>query len=149
MTGGTIIRLIDVVLIILFGFLFITDYQAKSHLPLPQVAERKEEQRPEDEDVYRVIEIFRRVQVDAPYYWYGNTAGDERILRRVTQHDQLVETLRDELALHGDRLEIVIVPLSGARLRWVVDVYDICRALGIEQPIVRVERDYTHMTSRS
>ena len=149
MTGGTIIRLIDVVLIILFGFLFITDYQAKSHMPLPQVAESNEEQHPEDEDVYRVIEIFRRVQVDAPYYWYGNTAGDDRILRRVPHHDQLVDTLRDELTLHGARLKIVIVPLAGARLRWVVDAYDVCRALGIEQPIVRVDRDYTHMTSRS
>ncbi len=148
MTGGTIIRLIDVVLIILFGFLFITDYQAKSHVPLPQVREQQRPEPPPDEEVYRVIEVFRRTHADAPYYWYGNTAGEERILRRIAAPGALVELLRTELERHGERLRVVIVPLAGARTQWVVDVYDICRELGIERPIVRVDREYQHMTSR-
>lgn len=147
MKGGTIIRLIDVVLIILFGFLFISDYQAKSHVPLPEV--REGQPPPEAQTtVFRVIEIFERSEVDAPYYWFGNTSGDDRVLKRIVAPAVLEETLQEQWQTYGDRLQVVIVPLRGARIDWVVEAYDICRTVGLTQPVVRIDRDYVHMTSR-
>ena len=40
--GGTIIRLIDVVLIILIGFLGITDFEVQSQITLPSAVESGE-----------------------------------------------------------------------------------------------------------
>jgi biopolymer transport protein ExbD len=147
MTGGAVIRLIDVVLIILFGFLFIADYQEKSYVPLPRV-ETTEKIDPDDETVYRVLEIFRGSKTDAPYYWYGNTGGKDRVLRRIGSPQDLVLTLQKEVEMHGENLQVVIVPLAAAKVQWAIDAFDICRELGIQQPILRVERGYVHMTSR-
>lgn len=147
MTGGAIIRLIDVVLIILFGFLFITDYQEKSHVPLPRV-ETTEANDLDEEKVYRVLEIFRRGQVDQPYYWYGNTGGKNRMLRCLNGTGDLVAALEAEVAQYGERLQIVIVPLAAAKVQWAIDAFDICREVGAHRPILRIDRNYVHMTSR-
>lgn len=44
MTGGLIVRLIDVVLIILFGFIAISDIQVKRQIKLPGATDKQEEE---------------------------------------------------------------------------------------------------------
>lgn len=120
MTGSLMVRLIDVVLIILFGFLAISDIQIKRQIRLPEPG--KTEIEPETSQIgYLFVHI--------------NPAGDFvlTIDGRSPQHIGTLMELRPALREAAEELRkteqnplVVIDPDPDASMQSTVDVYDLC-----------------------
>ncbi len=120
MTGSLMVRLIDVVLIILFGFLSISDIQIKRQIRLPESG--KTENEPETSQIgYLFVHI--------------NPAGDFILTMdgRAPQTIGTLAELRPALRKAADELRetkenplVVIDPDPEASMQSTVNVYDLC-----------------------
>ena len=128
-SSGTIVRLIDVALNILFGFIVITDLTPKSQIKLPA---------PQDADVpkleqrydYLIVKIdpagnFRLEADDQPIGDFQNLADLETFLRQRGQQS----------ARAGRQTVVVIDPEETSILQRTVDVFDLCERNGIAKSI--------------
>ncbi len=129
MKGGMIIRLIDVVLIILFGFIGISDIQVKLQIKLPG-GEKKQQQENEKKDVMFWININKHGK-------YSLEIEDRTVLR-FARLPQLKKTLLREilpLKKKGKQIVVVINPDPGTKMQVMIDAYDLCEAAGIPKSI--------------
>ena len=121
MRGGMIIRLVDVVLILLFGFLAISDIQVKRQLRLPGPAE--------NETVEQVAEtVFLFVKID-PLDRYRLLLNDEELLAVAMDTEVLRGGLLDatrQIRQAGNQPVVIIDPDPQATVQRTISVFDIC-----------------------
>lgn len=145
MRGGMIIRLVDVVLILLFGFLAISDIQVKRQLRLPGPSE--------SETVQQASEtVFLFVKID-PADRYRLVLDDQELLA-VADVEVLRGGLLDasrQIREAGNQPVIIIDPDPQATVQRTISVFDICEeenlvksinmdlSLQTEQPLLNIQ----------
>lgn len=129
MTGGMIVRLIDVVFIILFGFIAISDIQMKRQIRLPGPLQEKKQQEQKD-----ILFIFVHVDTRGQF----TVKLEERKLFNTTSLSQLkVNLVKAVLAarIEGKSPVIIIDPDPDATMQRTIDVFDICEETGLPKSI--------------
>ncbi len=124
-TGGTLIRLIDVVFILLFGFISISEVSQKSKIELPTSAETP----PSNPDTEHVL--FVGINSEGHYL----IADESRALR--TPRD-LYSYLREEVSAaikSGDDLRVRIRSNWDTPIKFAMAAADICDNLNIQKGI--------------
>jgi biopolymer transport protein ExbD len=128
-SGGTIIRLIDVALNILFGFIVITDLQPKSQikLPSPQELEPPPVEQRYDYVIVKIDAVgeFRLEAEDQALGAFQTLSALETFLRQRGE-----ESARD-----GRQTIVVIDPEEASILQRTVDVFDLCERNGIAKSV--------------
>ncbi len=118
--GGLIIRLIDIAMIILFGFIAISDIQVRAQIKLPS---QQQEQTPlEEKDP---VLIFVKVDLEQGYV----IEQDENVLFATTNNNELESTLVNlfnQNKLIGQEMVVLIAPDEDSAIQHTVDVLDIC-----------------------
>ena len=116
--GGTIIRLIDVVLIILLGFLAITDIEIKSQIKLPSTFNSGQQE-------IKQHFIFLIVKGDS---LFEIVAGDMRIehIQGIGILEQFLIRLNNQHHQDLTQMVVVIEPDLETKIQTTVDVMDIC-----------------------
>lgn len=163
-TRGFLIRFIDIGLLVLFGFLMISDIEASSRVELAGAGEPADETRePASERSIVVVEVdadgsFLIGEMDGsegsvaadrdstprpPGAPEGDPAvsgpgGPGRDVVRVADPEALAEALRALAAEHEDagrRTLVLIEPHPASAVQRTVDVMDICDRLGLDKSL--------------
>ena len=126
---GFLIRFIDIGLIVLFGFVMISDIESLSQVELSQAAEAAET--PEDEAERAFVTV-----VIAPNgsFTLADPMGGGVLAAGVQDADVLSELLRRLKVEHqeADRdLVVLISPHPGSIVQRTVDVMDVCDRLAV------------------
>lgn len=131
---GFLIRFIDIGLIVLFGFLMISDIESSSRVELA-VAEGEIELERQDEDE----RAFLVVEISAQGYF---SVTDPRLGEDSTNPLETVEALTDVLramtSIHqADGLETVVLiqPHAASFVQFTVDVMDVCDRLSLPKSL--------------
>jgi biopolymer transport protein ExbD len=131
---GLIIRLVDVVLIVLFGFLMISKIQQQVDIPLPHSKGENQASRLDDE----VLEVFirrdGRIQVgwlDSRYQVVMPLENEDEQLAR-KRYDELKQLLAET---NPAKKPISIQAEFNAPTQYTVDMLDACKELGIPKSI--------------
>ncbi|MDZ7332271.1 MAG: biopolymer transporter ExbD [candidate division KSB1 bacterium] len=115
--AGTIIRLIDVVLIVLFGFLSITDVKNKSQIKLPSnYGQAKQE-------VEQQI-VFLNIQNDHHFSLINQETTNE--IEGIAELEQRVVQLNNDYRNNHKQMILVIEPDAETMIQTTVDVMDLC-----------------------
>lgn len=116
--GGTIIRLIDVVLIILLGFLGITDFEIKSQIKLPSSIDS-------DQKEFKQQLIYLNIKNNDQFEVIN---GQNRIKEVVGLKvlEELIVQLNNAYLRNYKQMILVIEPNLETRIQTTVDVMDIC-----------------------
>lgn len=120
MRGGMIIRLIDVVLILLFGFLAISDIQMRRQIRMPGPSDEQKLSE-EKKDAYIFIKIDNQsrfvIEMDQTELFATSDLSELR--------ERLVKTAEDT---YGQGLNpiVIIDPALDASVQSVISVFDIC-----------------------
>ena len=129
MTGGMMVRLIDVVLIILFGFLAISDIQMKRQIRLPE-PKNEQSETPPDQSTY----IFIRISPMGEF--------DVEVEDMTTEHFVTPSELRTglqaivKILYEMEKNPLVIIdPHPEASMQATVDVFDVCEEEGLPRSI--------------
>jgi len=117
-----IVRLVDLVMILLFGFIGISDIQIKRQIKVPSLKSTQNPQNRERQDnVFLVIEIFKTGKYVLKM--------DEKAIAASPD----LESLRNELRLlvrqfrvANKRALVVINPMPDATMQQTIDVFDVC-----------------------
>jgi len=116
--GGTIIRLIDVVLIILLGFLGITDFEVKSQIKLPSSADSG------NREIKQQF-IFLDIKGDNCF----EVINGQNTIKEVEGLDsleKLLVQLNNYYINNYKQMILVIEPNLETKIQTTVDVMDIC-----------------------
>ena len=116
--GGTIIRLIDVVLIILLGFLGITDFEVKSQVKLPSAVESGERE-------IKQQFIFLDIKSDNQF----EIIDGQNTIKEVESIELLEKALvqlNSYYLQNFKQMILVIEPNLESVIQTTVDVMDIC-----------------------
>lgn len=118
--GGLIIRLIDVAMIILFGFIAISDIKVRAQIRLPSQEENKIEQNEEEP-----VLLFVKVDLEQGYVVEENeqTLLTTRELGRLEA--TLLARLRENRAA-GRKMVVLVEPDEDSQIQETVNVLDIC-----------------------
>jgi Biopolymer transport protein ExbD/TolR len=130
---GYMIRFIDIGLIILFGFLMISDLTVISQIQLPG-SEQDSPVDPPATDV-RMIGV---VIEEAGIYRVHDMATDTPLfvnIEQIADLEVLVDRLIKEHEAVGGEIEVVIEPHPNAVMQRLVDVHDLCERLGVKKNI--------------
>jgi len=119
--GGIIIRLIDVAMIILFGFIAISDIKVRAQIKLPASQEEKQPEEKQDEPVVIFVKI-----VPGQGFMLEEEGEPGLALFEVSQLEPellaRMERYRDE-----DHDAVVLIePDENSMIQHTVDVLDIC-----------------------
>lgn len=125
---GSIIRLIDVVLIILIGFASIADFTERTRMRMP------EKWRQSVEETTETLKILRVEVLQASQYQVTAqlTDGTETPVASVFGADTL-ESIVSEYAGANSDFIVDIHPEDNTQLQWTVDVVDICEKYQLEK----------------
>ena len=128
---GTIIRLIDVVLIILIGFAIIADLTVRTQMLLPESWRQTLEEQSADSLTVLLVRvdgggIYQLKFLDAS----GKTADFVAF-----QGADTLAAVLDRLRTQAHSLAVAIQPADSASLQTTVDVVDICEHLGIPKSL--------------
>ncbi len=123
-----LIRFIDIGLIILFGFVIISDITVRSHIDLPS-SDPDEQEAPEESEMSLIVinidpdNIYRLSDYHTSTFWgeYQGIQTLEMVLRDLNQH------LIDE----GESPVALIEPHEDVTMQRLIDVMDLCDRLGI------------------
>jgi len=124
--GGIIIRLIDVAMIILFGFIAISDIKVRAQIRLPAEQDKQERRESETEPVLLFVKInpqhgFVIMQNDVALLSTADLPELEATLANMLNHHQL----------NGEKMVLLIEPHEDSLIQHTVDVLDICERNGI------------------
>lgn len=129
--GGMIIRLVDIVLIILFGFILISEVNRQTDIELP--SSRGENPEAKVEERYFHVNVYRNGDV-----WPNSDLLMVQLVLpseampdvRAERYDQLVENLK-----RGNRHALPVAIHSERRspVQYTVDVIDACKKLGYKK----------------
>lgn len=128
---GFLVRFIDIGLIILFGFIWVSDISTFSHIDMS--GNEKDQQSEQTEEI-----TILRVQVDR--------GGDYSVLNQQTETPECnnVSTAElerclvrstEEVTQRGRRAVVLIEPSEESAVQHTVNVLDICQRLGIPKNI--------------
>lgn len=128
--GGIIIRLIDVAMIILFGFIAISDIKVQAQIKLPSKDEDPQEQKKEDTEpalIYVKIGMTDQVEVTD-----DQTMSEFMPISALEPF--LVELKKD---FDDQRVQMVVLlePDEDSIMQHTIDVLDICERHGIPKNI--------------
>ncbi len=133
-SGGMIIRLVDVVLIVLFGFLMITKIQEQVDIELPH-SKGDNPVVTADREVFDVfIRRDGRIQcgwIDSKYQVSIPLQNEDQRLAR-ERYDEL-KKLIDEI--NPGKLPVAIQAEFNAPTQFTVDLIDICKELSMQKSI--------------
>ncbi len=119
--GGLIIRLIDIAMIILFGFIAISDIQVRAQIKLPSEQQNQQQQQEKKDPIL----IFVKVDLERGYV----VEQDENVLFITTNSTEL-ESMLVNLLNHsktiGQEMVVLIAPHEDSAIQRTVDVLDIC-----------------------
>ncbi|UCE08123.1 MAG: biopolymer transporter ExbD [bacterium] len=116
--GGTVIRLIDVVLIILLGFLGITDFEIKSQIKLPSAVDSGQKEI-KQQFIFLDIKSDNRFDVINGQNTIKQVEGIEALEKFLIQ-------LNKYYLQHYKQMILVIEPNLETMIQTTVDVMDIC-----------------------
>lgn len=124
-----IIRLIDIVLIVLFGFIVISDIDIKGNLPLPS---------PGKKEAVTVQKIPVTVEIDEKdVYWVSRRGGQRVRQAGVESLENYLAALNRTMSARGETPGVVIRPHAESTVQATIDVLDVCRRLDIPRNIAR------------
>ncbi len=163
--SGTILRLIDVVLIILVGFVSIADLSSKSRIRFPYTQKDAQEQSEEQQDLAIIsiivtssLENMRAenrermdqdgtvnqytVELFNPEYLINWRQGDIEDSRAADSPQALKRELRALIDEYGAEIEAVnVIPTELSPVSGTVDIYDIAMQLDLPFPGVDLSGD--------
>ena len=120
---GILIRLIDVGLIILLGFVSISDITVRAQIKLPSPRADQDAEEPEELVVYYItIHADERVSILGP-----NRETTEWTAITRTRLDTELPRLRDRLRAEKKQLVVLLEPELDTSMQALVDVLDICQ----------------------
>jgi|GEM_PF-6056395 len=119
---GLLIRLIDVGLIILLGFVCISDINIRAQIKLPSPSNRKEDINRQYVVYYLVLHKNNRVSILDP----GHSPTEWKNLRLKTLETRMIR-LRNNFKRQGKILVMLIEPEPDATMQFLVDVLDLCQ----------------------
>jgi|GEM_PF-396897 len=125
--SGLLIRLIDVVLILLFGFISISQVEKRSRIDLPVSTETRHS-RPDRENLIRVAVAPLRSGE-----WGFLVENETRLLRdaRALQH----YLIQKRTFYHGDA-RVKIYAEAGSPMRYTMLAADLCEQLQLKKSLV-------------
>ncbi len=130
---GYLLRFIDLGLIILFGFLMISDITVISQITLPGKSDEPAEL-PADES-----QVFLGVSIDKDgRYQVVNLADKSPLHVNINSAEELqfvLSTIDDQNKAEGKVLNILIEPAPESHMQKLVDVLDVCERLAIQKNI--------------
>lgn len=115
--AGTIIRLIDVVLIVLFGFLSITDVKNKSQIKLPSNYGQMQK------EVEQQI-VFLSIRDD--HRFMLNEQGIPAEIEGISELEKRMVQLNNDYQKRNKQIILVIEPDAETMIQTTVDVMDLC-----------------------
>ena len=116
--SGSIIRLIDVVLNILFGFMGITDFEMKSQIMLPSIIGVGHQE-------IRQQSIFLKIKNDSQFVVIDGINVDME-LQGINELDRYVDQLNRIYLQKSIQMLLIIEPEKETMIQTTVDVMDIC-----------------------
>jgi len=128
--SGFLIRFIDIGLILLLGFLWISDISTFAQIEMP---DDEEEQSTEQTDTF-----FLKVQVLKAGEFTLVEMGSQDVLCSDVSRSQLekcLRTARDRIQSEEERPVVLIEPIKASAVQHTVDVMDICDRIGIPKSI--------------
>lgn len=127
--GGIIIRLIDVAMIILFGFIAISDIKVRAQIKLPaQDAEQDLQEQKKPELILVKIDLLNGYVVE----------NGEQVIAVTTDLDQLENRLLELSRQHkaaGSEMVVLVEPDEDSMIQHTVNVLDICERHNIAKNI--------------
>ncbi len=117
--GGLIIRLIDVAMIILFGFIAISDLKVRAQIKLP--APQEEQPQPQRDPVL----LSLRIAADGLVSIFE---GENVLIKTATfrEVEDFLKTRFEQIRSQGDEMIVLIEPHGDSPIQQTVDVLDIC-----------------------
>lgn len=131
---GFLIRFIDIGLIVLFGFLMISDIDVSSRVELADAREAEEE--PADDEPTQRGFVLVEVGADGAYRVSDPRLADDVV--RVDDPDALAAELRRRAALNVEaELETIVLlqPHPASLVQETVDAMDVCDRLGLPKSL--------------
>lgn len=117
--GGIIIRLIDVAMIILFGFIAISDIKVRAQIRLPSEDQEQPETQEEPEVMYVRIEPERGFVIE-------QNEVALVVTREITELETALVNLYDFHKNNGSQMVVLVEPDENSIIQNTVDVLDIC-----------------------
>ena len=129
---GYLIRFIDIGLIILFGFLMISDLTIISQIELPGKSDEQQETPPENR-------ILLGLTINSEGGFSIKNMDDEKVLytdiMAFEELEFILTTLSGQHKQDGNTLSIYIEPMAEAPMQSLVDVLDVCERLNLSKNI--------------
>ncbi|MBD3289662.1 hypothetical protein GF337_12725 [candidate division KSB1 bacterium] len=122
--GGLIIRLIDVVLILLLGFIGISDFTIKTQVKLPQGSQES------DNHVEKKFVVFVKINENSTF----EIDDGKQKLANFEELKKVEEKLVELQQEHGN-IVAVIEPDLDTMIQLTVDLIDICEKNNIQKSI--------------
>jgi biopolymer transport protein ExbD len=129
--AGFLVRFIDIGLIILFGFIWVSDISTFTHIDMS--GEEQEQQSEQTEEIVLLKVQIRR----GGFYSVVNqeTGGVECNDVRRDALESCLSSTDQELRQRDRRAVVLIEPSEASAVQHTVDVLDICQRLGIPKNI--------------
>ena len=130
---GYLLRFIDLGLIILFGFLMISDITVISQITLPGKSDEPGDPQTDENQVYLGVAILGDGQ-----YQIIDLADDAPLHVNINSAEELefiLKTLDEQHKGEGKTLNLLIEPAAESHMQKLVDVLDICERLKIQKNI--------------
>ncbi len=127
-----LIRFIDIGLIILFGFVIISDITVRSHIDLPS-SDPDDQEVTEDRELSLIVinidpdNTFRVSDYHTSTFW-----GEYHNLQIL---ESVLQDLKDHLVEEGESPAALLEPHEDITMQSLIDVMDICDRLGIPKNI--------------
>lgn len=128
---GLIIRFIDIGLLILFGFLMISDLKGTSQISFNEG---------DAQDFFSTLQddsILLGVSIENDGRLSINDISESRTLHEnilsIEELEFLIGTMKNQYAEEGKELSILIEPAPDAQIQYVVHVLDVCDRLGLSK----------------
>ena len=116
--GGSIIRLIDVVLNILFGFMGITDFETKSQIMLPSIIGVG------TQEIQQQV-VYLELKNDTLFEIIDGLSVTKE-LQGIDSLDRYIDQLNNVYLQNSIQMILVIEPEQETIIQTTVDVMDIC-----------------------
>jgi biopolymer transport protein ExbD len=127
--GGLLIRLIDVAMIILFGFIAISDIKVRAQIKLPSEKTEQEEQ----QDYQEPALLFVRIGLDNQVELTDEAAFSETVL--INRLESRLLEKRREFSARDIDMVVLIEPHEDSIMQHTIDVLDICQRHDIAKNI--------------
>ncbi|MFK7848511.1 MAG: hypothetical protein AB8G77_24695 [Rhodothermales bacterium] len=130
---GYLLRFIDLGLIILFGFLMISDITVISQVTLPGKSDENVDSSTDESQIYMGVLIQNDGQ-----YEVVDLADRTQLHVGIKSSEELqfvLKTLDEQQRAAGKTLNLLIEPAPASHMQKLVDVLDVCERLSIQKNI--------------